>query len=85
MSDLISRLADTSEHDLDDLARLTHRHYQQLIDRGAPPALAATLARDLHTTWLTAIYGAAVDQQSQSLAAIVGNQPALENDVLALG
>lgn len=69
MPDLISHLADASEHDLDDLARLTHRHYQQLIDRGLPVDLAGELARDLHTAWLAAIYGESTLLEHSSLTA----------------
>ena len=84
MSDLIGALADTSEHDLDDLARLTAHHYDQLTGRGLPVDLAAQLARDLHSTWLAAIYGESILLGDRLLATAVGKQSAFQDDVLAL-
>ena len=67
--DLISQFAETSEYDLDDLARLTSEHYQKLISGGLPADLAGHLARDLHLTWLAAIYGESTLRENSPLVA----------------
>ena len=85
MPDLISRLSEAEEADLEDLARLTTTHYQKLIASGLPEAHAATLVRDLHSAWLAAIYSEAALQRDRLLAAVVGHQPALKDGELAIG